>query len=96
MKTNRMGDSRAPRAAAEPRRRPTDSVFRNFVRTLEKLESARGGARPAKGGLAMSTVCHLSAVIAGQAAQRRRAGTHASAPPRAGDGSRLFASLRPG
>ena len=48
MKTNRMGESRVPRDAAEPRRRPTDSVFRNFVRTLEKLESARGGARPGR------------------------------------------------
>ena len=43
MKTNRMSESRVPRAAAEPRRRPPDSVFRNFVRTLEKLESARRG-----------------------------------------------------
>jgi hypothetical protein len=41
MKTNRMGESRAPRAAASPRERPTESVFRNFVRTLEKLESER-------------------------------------------------------
>ena len=88
MKTNRMGESRVPRSAAEPRRRPTYSVFRNFVRTLEKLESARGGARQAREGYSF---CHL-----GQAAQRRRAGTHASAPPRAGDGSRLSASLRPG
>ena len=95
MKTNRMGDSRVPRAAAEPRRRPTDSMFRNFVRTLEKLESARGGAR--REGRARDEHC-LPPLRghAGQAAQRRRAGTHASAPPRAGDGSRLFASLRPG
>ena len=50
MKTNRMGGSRVPRAAAEPRRRPTNSVFRNFVRTLEKLESARSGARPGREG----------------------------------------------
>ena len=50
MKTNRMGESRAPRAAAEQRRRPADSVFRNFVRALEKLESARGGARPGREG----------------------------------------------
>jgi hypothetical protein len=50
MKTNRMGESRVPRAAAEPRRQTTDTVFRNFVRTLEKLESARGGARQAREG----------------------------------------------
>jgi hypothetical protein len=50
MKTNRMSESRVPRAAAEPRRRPPDRVFRNLVRTLEKLESARGGARPGREG----------------------------------------------
>jgi hypothetical protein len=50
MKENRAGESRIRRAAADRRPRPTDSVFRNFVRTLEKLESARGGARPAREG----------------------------------------------
>ena len=41
MKTNRAGETRAPRPAAGPRERPTASVFRNFVRTLERLESER-------------------------------------------------------
>jgi hypothetical protein len=39
--SNRAGETRAPRPAAGPRERPTASVFRNFVRTLERLESER-------------------------------------------------------
>jgi hypothetical protein len=48
MKTNRTIQRPSARPSATIRERPTTSVFSNFVRALEKLESARGTARSAR------------------------------------------------
>jgi hypothetical protein len=50
MKTNRTVRRPPARPPGANRERPTTSVFSNFVRALEKLESARAAARPAREG----------------------------------------------
>ena len=47
MTANRTVQKPRSRPPAAARERPTASVFRNFVRALEKLESARA-TRPAR------------------------------------------------
>jgi hypothetical protein len=50
MRPSRTARARpAPRPSAA-RERPSGNVFSAFVRTLEKLESARAAARPAREG----------------------------------------------
>jgi len=48
MKMSRTPQRAPARTPAAARERPTSNVFRSFVRTLEKLESARAAGRPAR------------------------------------------------
>ena len=50
MKTSRTTRPRPAARPSTPRERPGGNVFSAFVRTLEKLENARAGARPAREG----------------------------------------------
>jgi hypothetical protein len=50
MTANRSARRPPARPPAATRERPTASVFRNFLRTLEKLEGGRSAQRPAREG----------------------------------------------